>query len=89
MSHFVHLTDEEWEAWWESREPDTRVHDELCPRSTCDPREPDGDYGVTCLCWLIDSVMERETKKTTGLSGYRILTEELYNELTSRPAVPF
>ncbi len=83
------MTDEEWEDWWSRKEPDPRNHDEICPRSKCDPREPEGFYGVDCVCHIIDAVMERETTKLLNLRGYRILTKELYDELMKRPEVPF
>ncbi len=82
-------TDEEWNEWWESRESDTRVHDEKCPRFYCDPRESEGPYGVDCFCGLINEVMERETMKLTNLRGYVIMTTERYEELVNRPEIPF
>jgi hypothetical protein len=70
-------TDEEWSAWWETREPDLRFHDELCPRYDTDSRDDD----TLCHCDLIKKVMERDAKAHSGLSGYYLVTKERYERL--------
>ncbi len=74
-------TTEEWDSWWETKESELRLHDELCPRYTPDYRNEDTE----CQCSLIKKVMERDAKAYSGLSGYYLVTKERYERLVEPP----